>query len=64
MKDVPNDPRFASLAAHKLGDYRAGLAVPLKRDDKVIGVISLSRPEALLFTRRQVALVQTLPTRP
>ena len=59
VEDVPNDPRFASLAAHKLGDYRAGLAVPLKRDGKVVGVISLSRPEARLFTERQIALVQT-----
>ena len=59
VEDVPNDPRFRSLAAHKLGDYRAGLAVPLKRGDQVVGVISLSRPEARLFTDQQVALVQT-----
>ena len=59
VEDVPNDPRFRSLAAHKLGDYRAGLAVPLKRDGRVEGVISLSRPEPRLFTRRQVMLVET-----
>jgi signal transduction histidine kinase len=59
VEDVPNDPRFRSLAAHKLGDYSAGLAVPLTRDGKVEGVISLSRPEARLFTERQVALVQS-----
>jgi putative methionine-R-sulfoxide reductase with GAF domain len=59
VEDVPNDPRFRSLAAHKLGDYKAGLAVPLMRDGKVEGVISLSRPEARLFTERQVALVQS-----
>ena len=59
VEDVPNDPRFRSLAAHRLGDYRAGIAVPMKRDGKVEGVISMSRPEARLFTERQVALVQT-----
>jgi two-component system, NtrC family, sensor kinase len=59
VEDVPNDPRFRSLAAHKLGDYRAGIAVPLKRDAEIIGVISLSRPEARLFAERQVALLQT-----
>ena len=59
VEDVPNDPRFRSLAAHKLGDYKAGLAVPLKRDGKVEGVISMSRPEARLFTERQIELVQT-----
>ncbi len=59
VEDVPNDPRFRSLAGHQLGDYRGGLAVPLKRDGKVVGTISLSRPEARLFTERQVALVQS-----
>jgi adenylate cyclase len=59
VEDVPNDPRFRSLASHQLGDYRGGLAVPLKRDGSVIGTISLSRPEARLFTDRQIALVQT-----
>ena len=57
VEDVPNDPRFRSLAAHRLGDYRGGLAVPMKRDGKVVGTISLSRPEARLFTDRQIALV-------
>ena len=59
VEDVPNDPRFRSLAAHRLGDYRAGIAVPMKRDGKVEGVISMSRPEARLFSERQIALVQT-----
>ena len=59
VEDVLNDPRFRSLAAHRLGDYRAGLAVPLKRGDAVVGVISLSRPDARLFSDGQVALVQT-----
>jgi two-component system NtrC family sensor kinase len=59
VEDVLHDPRFRSLAAHAFGNYRAGVAVPLKRDGRVEGVISLSRPEAQLFTDRQVALVQT-----
>lgn len=59
VEDLPNDPRFRSLAAHGLGEYRGGLAVPLKRDGEVVGVISLSRSEARAFTDRQIALVQT-----
>jgi adenylate cyclase len=59
VEDVSSDPRFRSLAGHQLGDYRGGLAVPLKRDGRVVGTISLSRAEARLFTERQIALVQT-----
>lgn len=59
VADVLVDPRFRSLAAHQLGDYRGGLAVPLKRKGQVMGAISLSRPEAREFTARQVALVET-----
>jgi GAF domain-containing protein len=57
--DIPGDPRFRSFFGHSHGDYRTILALPLKGDVHVVGVITLSRPEARLFTDRQVALVQT-----
>jgi len=59
VEDILSDPRLRLLDAHKLGGYRAGLAVPLKRAGKVEGVISLSRPLPQAFSERQVALVQT-----
>jgi GAF domain-containing protein/HAMP domain-containing protein len=59
VEDSQTDPRFAHLPLHGVGDYRGALAVPLKRDGAVVGVISLSRPEALAFTERQVALVES-----
>jgi GAF domain-containing protein len=59
VEDIPSDPRFRPSAGHALGNYRAGLAVPLKRDGVVKGVITLSRPEARLYSEREVALVQT-----
>jgi signal transduction histidine kinase len=59
VEDVLNDPRFRSLDARKSDDSHAGLAVPLKREGRVEGVIALSRPEARLFTARQCELVQT-----
>ncbi|ESZ19638.1 MULTISPECIES: GAF domain-containing protein [unclassified Mesorhizobium] len=59
IEDVQSDSRCSSLAGHKLADYGAALAVPLKRDGEVVGVISLSRTEARLFSDRQIAVVQT-----
>ena len=59
VEDILTDQRFRMLAGHQLGDYRGGLAVPMKQGGAVVGVISLSRPEARAFTDRQVALVQT-----
>jgi len=49
---------FTSEQARRLG-FRAGLYVPLVREDVAIGVIALRRAEAQLFTERQVALLQT-----
>jgi len=39
--------------------YRAVLAVPLMRENRAIGAISLWRPEPVPFSGKQVALVQT-----
>jgi two-component system, NtrC family, sensor kinase len=44
--------------ARSLG-FRTGLYVPLMREGVAIGVITLRRVEAQLFTERQVALLQT-----
>jgi adenylate cyclase len=40
-------------------DFRTGLYVPLMREGVAIGVIALRRTEVQLFTKRQVALLQT-----
>jgi two-component system, NtrC family, sensor kinase len=39
--------------------FRTGLIVPLMREGIAIGVIAVRRVESLLFTERQVALLQT-----
>lgn len=57
--DILSDPRFRNYAVHAKGNYRAGLAVPLKRDGAVLGVIALSRPEARGYDEHQIALVET-----
>src|SRR5262245_1041129 len=50
-------PRGSELARQQ--DSRAHLSIPLMRAGIAIGLISLRRTEANLFTERQVALLQT-----
>src|SRR5262245_41695712 len=47
-----------SKNARRLG-FRAALQVPLMREGIAIGTIALRRTEALLFTERQIGLLQT-----
>src|SRR5262249_34454746 len=53
------DPEYTFLEAQKLGQYRANLAVPLLREGNPIGALSLTRPEPLPFTAKQIELVET-----
>jgi GAF domain-containing protein len=59
IPDVLADPEYTFLEAQKLGQYRANLAVPLLREGNPIGAMSLSRPEPLPFTPKQIELVTT-----
>ena len=58
LPDVLADPDIQKLAA-QLGDFRAVLSVPLVREDEVVGIFALNRPEPGLFAPAQVKLVQT-----
>src|SRR5262245_42279657 len=53
-EDAAFDQRYAELIR-----LRGVLAVPIKRDDSVIGGISVSRSTPGYFSERQVALLQT-----
>ncbi|SDS17685.1 GAF domain-containing protein [Bradyrhizobium canariense] len=59
LPDVLADPEFNFALAPQLGEFRAGLAVPLTRDGRVEGAFSLARREAGPFTSRQIELVKT-----
>ena len=59
IPDVLADPEYTFLAAQKLGQYRANLAVPLLRDGNAIGALSLSRSEPRPFSAKQIELVET-----
>ena len=59
IPDVLADPEYTFLDAQKLGRYRANLAVPLLREGKPIGGLSLTRAEPQAFTEKQIELVET-----
>ena len=58
IADVLADPDIA-MPASSLNRIRATLGVPMLRDDKVEGVLVLTRPEPGPFTTSQIDLVQT-----
>ncbi|HLG85524.1 MAG TPA: GAF domain-containing protein, partial [Bradyrhizobium sp.] len=58
IPDVLEDPEV-QMPAGALARIRATLGVPMLRDNKVEGVLVLTRPEPGPFTRSQIDLVQT-----
>ena len=59
IPDVLADPDFTLHGYRRLGNFRALLGIPLKRDGKVEGVFSLAKPDPGPFEPRHVELVQT-----
>ena len=57
-KQYVEERRPAYVEAVELGGIRAFLAVPMLKDDELIGAIGLFRQEVRPFTDKQIALVQ------
>ena len=53
---VERDPIV--VAAVELGGVRTTIAVPMLKEDELIGIISIFRQEVRAFTYKQIALVQ------
>ena len=53
-----------SLPVVKLGGARSYFAVPMLKENELVGVIVIYRQEVRPFTDKQVELVESLPTRP
>src|SRR5262245_66681892 len=51
-------PSEAAYVANVIG-VRAGLGVPLMREDNVFGVLTVVRNEPRAFTQKQIELVET-----
>jgi two-component system, NtrC family, sensor kinase len=58
IPDVLEDPEM-QMTASSLVSIRAALGVPMLRDNKVEGVLVLTRPEPGPFSKSQIDLVQT-----
>ena len=59
VPDVLNDPLYQSKDAARVSGYRGSLAVPMIREEQVIGAIFVARKQPGLFTDAQVQLLKT-----
>ena len=59
VHDVLADPDYRLLEAQRVGGYRSVLAVPMIRDEELIGVIAVGRNEVRPFSEREIALLDT-----
>ena len=59
IPDVLADPEYAQPEMQRLGNYRTALGVPMMREDKTIGVLTLSRTDVRPFTEKQIELATT-----
>src|SRR5262249_38872902 len=58
LPDLLADPEYSHELA-LAGNWRASLAVPMLRDSKPVGAISVGRAEAVPFSERQIQLLTT-----
>jgi GAF domain-containing protein len=59
IADVLNDARYSGALLPKLAGARTVLAVPMQKNEVLIGVIYIYRQEVRPFTDKQTALVQS-----
>ena len=59
IPDVLADPEFTRLATQKLMGFRTALGVPLIREGRAFGVLSLIRFAPRSFAEKQIELVET-----
>ena len=59
LVDVLADPQFELHEAQRVGGYRSVLAVPMLKQDELVGVFFMYRTEVRAFTDKQIDLVAT-----
>jgi len=59
IPDVAADPDYAMPLTTTLGNMRSLMAVPLLREDEIVGTITVGRSNTEPFTDRQISLLRT-----
>jgi GAF domain-containing protein len=59
IPDVVADPEFNRPQAPAVIGVRAGVGVPLLREEKIVGILSVLRTDPLPFSPKQIELVET-----
>src|SRR5262249_47134132 len=57
--ELLGDREYSHHSAALVGNWRSGLAVPMLRDGKPVGAISVGKAEAVPFSERQIQLLTT-----
>ena len=58
VADITAEEPYASSPLAKVGGARTAMAVPMLREDELVGAITIYREEVRPFTDKQIALVQ------
>ncbi|MEQ9815437.1 MAG: GAF domain-containing protein [Azospirillaceae bacterium] len=59
IPDVQSDPEYKLAEALRIDPFHTALGVPMLREGKAIGVLTLTRNEVKPFTEKQISLVTT-----
>ncbi|MGA8498444.1 MAG: GAF domain-containing protein, partial [Xanthobacteraceae bacterium] len=59
VQDIVSDSEYTWADALRVGQFRTILGVPMLREDKPVGVLTLTRSVVRPFTDKQIELVQT-----
>ena len=59
IEDAANDPTYAWQEGRQLAGFRTIIGVPIRKEDRLIGMVGLARLEVRLFSADEIELAQT-----